>query len=282
MGMFRVEPMGLSLALLLAAVACGGSGDDTTAATGGSGAAVTTGGGGAGATGGGGAVGHGGGAGSGGAAGSAGAGGACTDSMADGADALAEAGQFLPGLDAGQFCSAGSLTLQIVSIPADELAFLQLGGENARVSFALADSANWNFATVILVRQDDNDPDSPIVAKLGGGSCLDCMCCGCAADVDDTGCTNLVGRPQSPELVVGATYTVRWSAAEHTMCMRLESDPEACFDAPIPHVFAFNRHCAAPGCTMVHWGAERWSTGTTALTGFQCDVLDASAPANCP
>jgi hypothetical protein len=78
------------------------------------------------------------------------------------------------------------------------------------------------------------------------------------------------------------TYTIRWSAAEHTMCMQRESDPESCFDSPMQHVFAFNRYCAAPGCNMVHWGTERWSTGTVTLNGFLPDELVTSAPLNCP
>jgi hypothetical protein len=256
---------------------CNADGTALGACTCGSGGSGAAGQGGSGASGGSGATG-----GSSGTGGSAGAGGVCVDDVKDGIDALSETGQFLPGLDAAHFCSAGQVQFQIVSIPAEELALLQSDPLYYVVLFALSDSANRNYAMINSMRRVDDDPQSDVVVKAGGGSCLDCTCCGCLSNPTQVGCTNEVGRPQCPALVVGDHYTLRWSAPEHTMCIHRESDPEECFDEVVPNVFAFNRYCAAPGCAMMHWTAGHWTAGSVVLTDHQYDQIDTVAPASCP
>jgi hypothetical protein len=219
----------------------------------------------------------------GGTGGGAGAGGVCVDDVPDGVDALFDTGQFLPNLDADHFCSAGYLQLQIVSIPTEEQDMLAQSNPVVALSvLGLSNSANRDWAMINMMRRDDPDPQSPIVVKAGGGACIECHCCQCFPAMSDWWCGSEVRRSDDPPLVEGGHYTLRWSSLEHTMWWHQDGDPEVAFHAAIIQPFAFNRYCAAPGCAMMNWAAERWTTGSAVLTDFHCDQTDSVSPAGCP
>jgi hypothetical protein len=202
----------------------------------------------------------------------------CEDDVPGGVDALNGSGSFLTGMTAGTFCKAGEMTFRIVDVPDDDVTGLEAGSPEYLVLFALSDTANRNYAMFMTTRRrDPPDPDTTLIVKPGGGSCIDCACCACV----DGWCSGEVGRPGCPTFAVGSRYTLAWDSDAGRFCFRRGSGAEQCFTVTAP--FAFNKYCGVgDGCSMMHWLPGRWAHGDVALDAFSCSESVTEATASCP
>ncbi|MBN1772080.1 MAG: hypothetical protein JXB32_12500 [Deltaproteobacteria bacterium] len=212
----------------------------------------------------------------------------CIENVPAENDVLGSSGQFLPGMDAGTFCTSGRVTFTIDDVPADEVAALRTASREYSLVFALSDSGNRNYVQAMLVRQHDEDT-SPLVLKVGGGTCIDCHCCACVDDpaMSDGWCSSEVYRPGCApydETAPSQTYTIHWDSDTHRIWYQRGSGELREFAKQIPVPFAFNKFCGAGhGCDMMHWGPPRWTTGTVnAAVDFECSRTVTTAPASCP
>jgi hypothetical protein len=212
----------------------------------------------------------------------------CIQNVPPGNDVLQGSGQFLAGMNENTFCEAGHVTFTVTDVPAGEIADLHTGTKEYALVFALANSANRNYIQAMLVRQEDNET-SPLVVKVGGGTCIDCVCCDCVLDPDmgDGWCASEVYRGNCAifdEAAPSQTYTVYWDSDTHQIWYRRGSFDLKYFAKLIPVPFAFNKYCAmGQGCDMMHWGPPSWSTGTMSSdVVFVCDRPITAAPPSCP
>jgi len=220
--------------------------------------------------------------------------GECTENVPPESDVLNDSGQFLVDEDGvamneNTFCAAGQVTFTVGNVPADEIADLHTGAKEYALIFALSSTASRNYIQAMLVRQEDNDT-SPIVVKVGGGTCIDCVCCDCVLDpaMGDGWCASEVYRGQCEELgntTETRTFTIIWDSDLHNIWYKRDEEGVHEFAKDIPVPFAFNKYCAmGQGCDMMHWGPSRWSSGTIdpATVKFACTQPITAAPASCP
>jgi hypothetical protein len=219
----------------------------------------------------------------------------CSDNIPDSKGMITNGMQYLfehfEGYGDTKFCKKGYVEFKVSYTNAQwdsESTALQSDatGEKIRNYIALGNTKNRNMFHARLQWYPE---ESKFIVKLGGGTCVDCMCCACwEGAMKDGWCGSAVGRPWCPTFNRNedVKYRIRWDATDPSngkVCLKklVTGAGERCFDRDIQIPFALNSYCVSPNCAAVHYGMDRTSKATTELTAFHCDVVATSAPQSC-
>jgi hypothetical protein len=200
----------------------------------------------------------------------------CQDTIPAGEGAI-KTPVYFAGLDDNLFCSKGSASYVVQGVPQGELDAAMADEENVFVVFGLGNSRNRNLFTS---RFQYYPSQQRMIVKTGGGTCVDCGCCKCAATMGDGWCGTEIYRDHSLDFVQDAVYTLRWDTTSGEICARKGEEPERCFEKKIQSSFAFNTYCLGSGCDTMH--AKPTSGAAVSLVSFQCETAVDQAPPSCP